>query len=235
MTTCPKCNYTRQPSDTAPDYECPRCGIVYAKYSAERPAPAPASAGRGTVGHGAKALALAVLLVALGGGWALMSGSERASDQRMQQPVAPVAAAEQQAAREQLEEELAARQQALAEQQAIEQAIAAILVQHRKWSDASTLAGSTGRIALAGPVATLQALYRDTEAMTVPPCLERAKNALVSGMDMEVRGFVTFMQHGELLSRVHFADARDWFGLHQAAMSECDHLRAEADLALNGQ
>ncbi|PHV10257.1 zinc ribbon domain-containing protein [Chitinimonas sp. BJB300] len=31
-TTCPKCGYTRQPSDTAPTTECPRCGIVFAKY-----------------------------------------------------------------------------------------------------------------------------------------------------------------------------------------------------------
>ncbi|MCK9987418.1 MAG: hypothetical protein AzoDbin1_03890 [Azoarcus sp.] len=31
-TTCPKCNYTRQPSDTAPDYECPKCGVIYQKY-----------------------------------------------------------------------------------------------------------------------------------------------------------------------------------------------------------
>jgi len=30
-TTCPKCNYQRQPIDTAPDYECPKCGVVYAK------------------------------------------------------------------------------------------------------------------------------------------------------------------------------------------------------------
>lgn len=28
---CPKCNYTRQPTDTAPDYECPKCGVIYAK------------------------------------------------------------------------------------------------------------------------------------------------------------------------------------------------------------
>jgi hypothetical protein len=34
VTTCPKCNYTRQPSDTAPDYECPACRIVYAKFTA---------------------------------------------------------------------------------------------------------------------------------------------------------------------------------------------------------
>lgn len=29
---CPKCGHKRRPTDTAPDYECPRCGIVYAKY-----------------------------------------------------------------------------------------------------------------------------------------------------------------------------------------------------------
>lgn len=32
MTTCPKCGYERQPSDTAPDYECPKCGVIYQKY-----------------------------------------------------------------------------------------------------------------------------------------------------------------------------------------------------------
>lgn len=28
---CPKCGYVRQVSDTAPGYECPRCGVVYEK------------------------------------------------------------------------------------------------------------------------------------------------------------------------------------------------------------
>jgi hypothetical protein len=32
---CPKCSYTRKPTDTAPDWECPQCGIVYAKYEAK--------------------------------------------------------------------------------------------------------------------------------------------------------------------------------------------------------
>lgn len=34
-TTCPKCNYTRTPADTGPDYECPRCGVIYAKAKLE--------------------------------------------------------------------------------------------------------------------------------------------------------------------------------------------------------
>ena len=32
MQTCPKCQYVRKPSDAAPDWQCPSCGIVYAKF-----------------------------------------------------------------------------------------------------------------------------------------------------------------------------------------------------------
>lgn len=43
MTTCPKCGYVRQASDPAPDYECPKCGVIYAKVRPlEGTAPAPA-------------------------------------------------------------------------------------------------------------------------------------------------------------------------------------------------
>lgn len=30
--TCPKCGYTRQPEDTAPEQECPSCGLVFSKW-----------------------------------------------------------------------------------------------------------------------------------------------------------------------------------------------------------
>lgn len=29
---CPKCHYVRKCTDAAPDYECPKCGIIYAKF-----------------------------------------------------------------------------------------------------------------------------------------------------------------------------------------------------------
>jgi uncharacterized protein YbjQ (UPF0145 family) len=32
MTTCPKCGYTRQQTDITPDYECPKCKIIYSKF-----------------------------------------------------------------------------------------------------------------------------------------------------------------------------------------------------------
>ncbi len=31
---CVKCGYVRQTKDTAADYECPKCGVIYAKAEA---------------------------------------------------------------------------------------------------------------------------------------------------------------------------------------------------------
>lgn len=28
---CPKCQYVRTPADTSPEWQCPSCGVVYAK------------------------------------------------------------------------------------------------------------------------------------------------------------------------------------------------------------
>lgn len=39
---CGKCGYKRRPEDLAPDYECPRCGIVYAKFDASSQSTQPA-------------------------------------------------------------------------------------------------------------------------------------------------------------------------------------------------
>lgn len=40
MTPCPKCAHVRTPADFAPDWQCPRCGIAYAKFQ-PRPVAAP--------------------------------------------------------------------------------------------------------------------------------------------------------------------------------------------------
>ncbi len=34
---CPKCGYERQPGDSHSAIECPKCGIVYAKYKPQEP------------------------------------------------------------------------------------------------------------------------------------------------------------------------------------------------------
>ncbi len=42
-TTCPKCRHTRQAIETAPDWQCPACGVAYAKVAeANRPLERPA-------------------------------------------------------------------------------------------------------------------------------------------------------------------------------------------------
>ena len=41
---CPKCEYERATTDTAPHYECPGCGIVYAKYRPSSPRNQPVAA-----------------------------------------------------------------------------------------------------------------------------------------------------------------------------------------------
>ena len=43
VTTCPKCAHVRTPADFAPDWQCPRCGIAYAKFQ-PKPAAAPPAA-----------------------------------------------------------------------------------------------------------------------------------------------------------------------------------------------
>lgn len=41
MQTCPKCHHVRQPHETAPTWQCPACGVVYAKAADGASSPAP--------------------------------------------------------------------------------------------------------------------------------------------------------------------------------------------------
>jgi hypothetical protein len=48
---CPKCSYERRPEDPEPDYQCPRCGVNYAKFTLlmnrqAQPSPSPGRAAR---------------------------------------------------------------------------------------------------------------------------------------------------------------------------------------------
>lgn len=45
-TRCPKCAYFRKATDTAPDWQCPSCGIAYAKFSGAGSGKPPAGAVR---------------------------------------------------------------------------------------------------------------------------------------------------------------------------------------------
>lgn len=77
---CPKCAYERTVGETAPDWQCPSCGVAYAKVAvAGAAAPArTASAG----GHSAgKFAGFILLLVAVGVGVALTSAQRPDANQ----------------------------------------------------------------------------------------------------------------------------------------------------------
>lgn len=45
FTTCPKCQHERQPNETAPDWQCPACGVAYSKAADTGRNPVPSASG----------------------------------------------------------------------------------------------------------------------------------------------------------------------------------------------
>lgn len=208
MTTCPKCHYTRLPSDTSPDYECPKCGVVYAK-AAARPVPRPVER-EGTPKRGLGLMIAALLLVAGAGGWWVSSKGGAAAGSPAVPPA--VAMADKKKAEEAA---FLKRQDEERERELLVKAEKDLERLHSRWKDASALAGSTARIALATPVASLQAIRREAVEMVVPACLDGSKEALLQGMDKEIEGYMTFMQDanlGKILAKQMFTEANDAFG-----------------------
>lgn len=231
-TTCPKCAYVRQPTDAAPDYECPRCGIIYAKYRPSTPLDDTPSSIRPAPSWKRPLIVFAIVVAAIAGWqWNATANKERLAAET--KAAADVAAREAARARE--EADLAERKRAEENMRAVEKAVFAVALQRSKWSDASTLASSTARIALSGPVANLQTLRRETQAMIVPPCLDRAKATLLEGMGKEIEGFVIFMQNpaqlGDLLAQAPFAEAKHLFGNYEAALGECEGAEGRSGIA----
>ena len=74
---CPKCGYSRKMGETAPDWQCPSCGVAYAKSDAtlseDRYSRRPAASGGTWLG---KAL---IVLFVVGIGWALVRGTGQLS------------------------------------------------------------------------------------------------------------------------------------------------------------
>ncbi len=68
-----------------------------------------------------------------------------------------------------------------------------LLELYRRWADAEKLALATGRIALAGPVATMQALQREVESMVPPPCLAAPHKLLAELTKKSTQGLLDFM------------------------------------------
>ena len=81
-----------------------------------------------------------------------------------------------------------------------------MLAVYRRWVDAERLASSTARIALAGPVATMQSVQREAEALTVPQCLSDARRALVELTTQSTTGLIEFMRKNEFQSMMYTFD-----------------------------
>ena len=90
ITTCPKCKYQRRAADTAPAWQCPGCGVAYAKVVPTSAAPpsgmarrartvlddddeAPAVAERSPLGTVRWVVGLLLLAMVLGAGWSWVS------------------------------------------------------------------------------------------------------------------------------------------------------------------
>jgi hypothetical protein len=108
------------------------------------------------------------------------------------------------------------------------------VVLKRRLRDAERLAAVTSRIALAGPVESLQRIQRDIEGLAVPPCARRARYLLASEAEMDATGFLSFMAGGseaDSLAAVASASAQEhgaWFdeALREVAdcAPDCPHL-----------
>lgn len=94
-----------------------------------------------------------------------------------------------------------------------------------RWEDATRVAGTTGRISLSAPVATLQSVRRDAQALLVPNCLEGGHAALVEGMGLTVDGYLAFMANtdklGEVRAVAKFSDAKPLFDRYKAERAAC--------------
>lgn len=91
-----------------------------------------------------------------------------------------------------------------------------------RFQDASELAKSSSRIALAGPVASLQQIKRDLPAVVVPKCMENVKKNIVAAMEHHIQLFLSFMQSDER-SSAHYATL---YAEHMAmAASEVNYIR----------
>jgi hypothetical protein len=63
-----------------------------------------------------------------------------------------------------------------------------------RFRDASELASSTSRIALSGPVATLQQIKREVESTEVPECMTGIRQNFAHGVVDHTQGFLYFMR-----------------------------------------
>lgn len=198
-TTCIKCGYERQATDTAPNYECPKCGVIYAKAAAKSQAitnGAAASSGKdfsGNSQHTSKKRFVVVIIALVGLTYGSWEGYKFFLKAR-----AEAARVERQIGIDQLK--------------AIE----------TRWIDGYKLASSTSRIALSAPVQNLQTIARDLKSVKVSKCLAPAKALLGEILDISTDGFMEFMRKDEMSATLTLNEALKKVDLYRVAKNKCD-------------
>ena len=165
---------------------------------------------------------LLVLVAAVLGAW-------RFSEYRAAQKLLAKETAEKQAQQTRAEQERQALEDRLAKEKAQRDSLTMALKAFDdvvlRWNDAVKVAGTTSRISLSGPVATLQAIRRDAEKITAPPCLDAGKVELLKSMSSTEQGFLVFMRNelklGDVLSKGDFEDAEKAMVAFKLARESC--------------
>ena len=77
-----------------------------------------------------------------------------------------------------------------------------------EWEDAEKVAASTGRIALAQPVAKLQEIKRRLAAESYAGCMETTRILYVAAMNSQLEAYLDFMRgkEGEAAAQIKFID-----------------------------
>ena len=172
--------------------------------------------------NGSVWIILLVLVVLVVGSW--QYSAYKSEQKRIAQEAARQRVEEQrrEAERQQLERRLAEEKR---QRDALTSANKALDDLLGRWEDAVKVAGTTGRIALSGPVTTLQNLRRETEQLTVSPCLDQPKSLLVQSMGSTIEGFLTFMRNelkiGDTLAQIDFDAAGKHMAAFRAARANC--------------
>lgn len=143
---------------------------------------------------------LAVLVLAIGAAIYKNGSRKTAALEAAQRAAATAKEAELKQQQARADAERAALEKAQEEakaKDALALALKAVDDLYVRWQDASTVAGTTSRIALSMPVATMQAIKREVENLIVPPCLAAGKTELVKGMQATIDGYLAFMLNTE--------------------------------------
>lgn len=163
-----------------------------------------------------------VLLAAVLGAW-------RFSEYRTAQKLLAKETAEKKALETRAEQERQALEERLAKEKVQRDSLSTALKAFDdvvvRWNDAVKVAGTTGRISLSGPVTALQAIRRDAEKITAPPCLDAGKAELLKSMSSTEQGFLVFMRNelklGDVLSKGDFEDAEKAMVAFKLAREAC--------------